>query len=101
MARLLVALVVILIAVVQSKEIPDPVDIAFVLSENEFEDYLDLWLEHKSEVNQLSTAFSKSESGKKLCTILFSHIICILLRLYEGAKTSLMCLNLSRLLNLL
>ncbi|KAF9824237.1 hypothetical protein SFRURICE_019917 [Spodoptera frugiperda] len=66
MARLLVALVVILVAVVQSKEIPDPGDLALVLSENEFEDYLNLWLEHKSEFNQLSTTFSKSESG---CTL--------------------------------
>ncbi|XP_022829647.1 uncharacterized protein LOC111358652 [Spodoptera litura] len=67
MARLLVALVVILVAVTAlSKEIPDPSDLAFVLSENDFEDYLDSWLELKTEANRLSTIFLRSQSG---CTL--------------------------------
>ncbi|KAH9632767.1 hypothetical protein HF086_012102 [Spodoptera exigua] len=66
MARFLVALVLTLAAVALSKNIPDPSDLAFVLSENDFEDYLDSWLQLKTEANRLSTVFFNSQSG---CTL--------------------------------
>lgn len=68
--------VLVLVAVVAAvtalpTEIPEPAQLALVLGEDEFEDYLDAWLElEQNKAANASNAEADPRSGKEQFTVL-------------------------------